>query len=481
MKMSKPRTKFYLYVTQKCAAGIDDVTVMCYTSLISIRGGGAMITEYKNSGEALCPECGRKHPTFLRGYSVGHGALSDVPECITRLGGEFPYVLCDRETYEAAGGKVCGILDANGIRYHLYIIGRKTPAPDEYTVGEAVMNCPTDCDCVIAVGGGVINDTGKIIASQKKSPMLMVSTAPSMDGLASATSSMERGGLKLSLNTKCPDYVIGDTAVLASAPKKLIVSGIGDMLAKYVSLTEWRIAHLLIDEYYCHAVADVVRRSLDKCVENAYGAVSGDESAAAAVTEGLITSGTAMNMAGVSRPASGMEHYISHVIDMRALEFGTPKELHGIQCGIGTLYTVRLYEKLKKYLSAGPIDIEEAVRHAERFDYAEYSAKMREKLGRGADIMIANEMKENKYSPEGAKKRAERVNERREELCRIIDALPLSDKLYELMKKIGHPTDLHEIGLGDDEIRCAETYARDIRDKYVLGRLLWDIGIEGWF
>lgn len=440
-----------------------------------------MITEYKNGGEAVCPECGRKHPTFLRGYSLGHGALDDVPECMKRLGADFPYVLCDRDTYKAAGAKVCGILDANGIRYHLYIIGRKTPAPDECTVGEAVMNCPIDCDSVIAVGGGVINDTSKIIASQKKAPMLMVSTAPSMDGLASATSSMERVGLKLSLNTKCPDYVIGDTAVLAHAPKKLTVSGIGDMLAKYVSLTEWRIAHLLIDEYYCPAVAETVRKSLDKCVGNAYAAVSGDEEASAAVTEGLITSGIAMNMAGVSRPASGMEHYISHVIDMRALEFGTPKELHGIQCGIGTLYTVRLYEKLKKHLAAGPIDVEKAVHHAEEFDYAEYSAKMRERLGRGADIMIANEAREKKYSPEGQKKRAERINEHREELCRIIDGLPTSDELYNLMKKIGHPTDLHEIGLGDDEILYAETYARDIRDKYVLGRLLWDIGIDGWF
>lgn len=41
-----------------------------------------------------------------------------------------------------------------------------------------------------------------------------------------------------------------------------------------------------------------------------------------------------------------MEHYISHIIDMRSLAFGTPAEAHGIQCALATLVTVRSYKKL---------------------------------------------------------------------------------------------------------------------------------------
>ena len=51
-----------------------------------------------------------------------------------------------------------------------------------------------------------------------------------------------------------------------------------------------------------------------------------------AVFDGLVIGGIAMAYAGVSHPASGVEHYFSHVWDMRGLEFGTKVDLHGIQC-----------------------------------------------------------------------------------------------------------------------------------------------------
>ena len=48
----------------------------------------------------------------------------------------------------------------------------------------------------------------------------------------------------------------------------------------------------------------------------------------------------------------------------------------------------------------------------------------------------------------------------------------------EFMKKIGHPTTFDEIGITAEEEAMAFTMAKDIRDKYVLGRLLWDLGME---
>ena len=72
-----------------------------------------------------------------------------------------------------------------------------------------------------------------------------------------------------------------------------------------------------------------------------------------------------MNYAGLSRPASGVEHYISHVLDMRGAEFGTPVAFHGTQCAVGTLLAVRLYEKLMKIAP----NREKALKHAEAFDY----------------------------------------------------------------------------------------------------------------
>ena len=177
---------------------------------------------------------------------------------------------------------------------------------------------------------------------------VIVGTAPSMDGYASATSSMTMDGLKISLGSKCADMIIGDLDILCNAPVKLMRSGLGDMLAKYVSICEWRIAHVITGEYYCEEIAKLVRASLKKCVDQAEGLLKRDKAAVKAVFEGLVVCGAAMKFAGVSRPASGVEHYISHIWDMRAAEFDTPAELHGIQCAIGTLIAVGLYEKLVK-------------------------------------------------------------------------------------------------------------------------------------
>ena len=50
---------------------------------------------------------------------------------------------------------------------------------------------------------------------------------------------------------------------------RMLHAGLGDMLAKYISIIEWRISHILTGEYYCAAIADLVRDSLRACVDNA--------------------------------------------------------------------------------------------------------------------------------------------------------------------------------------------------------------------
>ena len=76
---------------------------------------------------------------------------------------------------------------------------------------------------ILAVGSGVINDIGKILASSTKNPYVIVGTAPSMDGYASATSSMSVDGLKVSLPSKSADVIIGDLQILKNTPKGLIL------------------------------------------------------------------------------------------------------------------------------------------------------------------------------------------------------------------------------------------------------------------
>ena len=428
----------------------------------------------KNDG-AVCPSCGKKHFGLLRDYIAEENAIEGLPALLNKYGCKKPFVLCDPNTYVAAGKQVEEVLKGAGIAFSLHVMERGKPAPDEKTVGEALMYCDVACDCVIAVGGGVINDTCKIVAAAKRVPDIIVATAPSMDGFASASSSMERSGLKISLNSKCPEAVIADPEILVNAPKRMILSGIGDILAKYVSIVEWEIAHILVGDLYCETIADIVKDSLAQCVRDAKAAVNGDKRAILSVMEALVISGIAMNYAEISRPASGMEHYISHIVDMRALEWGTPSDFHGIQCAVATLTTVRAYEKL---FSSEP-DREKALAAVSDYDNDKWNAYLREKLGHGAESIIAGEVKEKKYDKEKHAVRLEKILANWDTFAEIVKKLPRSEDLEAFMKEIGHPTSPAELGLTDEQWSEAFLMAKDIRDKYVLGRLLWDLGDEG--
>ena len=50
--------------------------------------------------------------------------------------------------------------------------------------------------------------------------------------------------------------------MVSGAPLWLTVSGISDILAKYISLADWKIAHLVSGEYYCPMVADLAEEAL---------------------------------------------------------------------------------------------------------------------------------------------------------------------------------------------------------------------------
>ena len=54
---------------------------------------------------------------------------------------------------------------------------------------------------------------------------MIVGTAPSMDGFASATSSVIRDGLKISLATTAPVAFLADTSIMKEAPARLLQAG----------------------------------------------------------------------------------------------------------------------------------------------------------------------------------------------------------------------------------------------------------------
>ena len=184
----------------------------------------------------------KPHSFSIDDIIIEKGAVNRVAEIVGRYDAKKVFLLADRNTYEAAGKQICENLLAAGFAISKHVFGSGELEPDEHTVGSAVMGFDPACDLILAVGSGVINDVGKILANVSGKPYIIFGTAPSMDGYAFATSSMSVGGLKVSLPSKQVNVIMTDTEILAKAPTVLLQAGIGDMLAKYVAICEWKIA-----------------------------------------------------------------------------------------------------------------------------------------------------------------------------------------------------------------------------------------------
>ncbi len=418
--------------------------------------------------------CGKIHRAHLKEALICEGAIGRLASCVKKYGGTKVYILADENTFAAAGQPVLNDLEKENVPYTLHRFGKERAEPDEKMIGSAFAHFDHSCDMILAVGSGVINDVSKIVAKTTGHPLITVATAPSMDGYASSTSSIVRDGLKVSVDSACPTVVIGDLAVLKNAPLQMIRAGLGDMLAKYISVCEWRIGRIVTGEYYCEDVAALIRAALKTCVDNAGGILTRDPAAVKAVTEGLILSGIAADWAGVSRPVSGVEHYFSHIWDMRALEFGTPFDLHGIQCGVGTLCALRGYERLKTLLP-DPVAAKAAFA---AFDKEAWFSRLRGFLGKAADPMIGGAKTADRYDPEQHAARLDRICSHWNEILAVIkEELPPFAAVKTLLTELGAPVNPADMGLPNGEAPMVFKITKDIRDKYILSTLAWDLGL----
>jgi glycerol-1-phosphate dehydrogenase [NAD(P)+] len=110
-------------------------------------------------------------------------------------------------------------------------------------------------------------------------------------------------------------------------------------------------------------------------------------------------------------------------------------------------------------------------------DYKAWAEELRTFLGTGADTMIALEEKEQKYSVEKHAKRLGIILEKWEKIREIIrEEIPTQKAIETILDKIGAPKTVKELGINCD-LTATLKATKDIRDKYVLSRLLWDLGV----
>lgn len=292
--------------------------------------------------------CGRHHQLPIKKIAIGKGTIQGLPEMASEFKGKQVYMISDNNTWKAAGEKAHQLMSDAGfeIKSHMFDRGQEILIPDELAVGRMLLEMPLDTGLIIAVGAGTLNDMAKYLSSRTGVPYIIVCTAPSMDGYVADGAPLICNGRKISFVATLAYGVLGDTDIMKAAPMHMIHAGLGDVLGKLTALTDWSLAVEEIDEYRCSTCVKLVESALEKCIDNAAKLKERNEEAILYLIEALTLTGVTMALVGVSRPASGAEHLLSHYWEMDFIAQGRYPELHGVKVGIATPIVAEIYELL---------------------------------------------------------------------------------------------------------------------------------------
>ncbi len=202
-----------------------------------------------------------------------------------------------------------------------------------------------DCVGIIAVGSGTINDLCKLAAYRADKKYVVFATAPSMNGYASANASISANGHKKSLTARPPAAIFCDLEIIAAAPKRLILAGLGDSVCRSTVQADCLLAHLLLNTPYQPQIFDILQQYEDNLFIQIEGLTTGNINAISALMGTLLASGHCMTIAGSSQPASQGEHMIAHCMEMLFTD-SLPETYHGEQIGVTSLACAEIQQNI---------------------------------------------------------------------------------------------------------------------------------------
>jgi glycerol-1-phosphate dehydrogenase [NAD(P)+] len=268
---------------------------------------------------------------------VGPQVLPKVGEVLTRLNVDGDVLLLCGETFTK---DPMGVVEESVNKLHLptHVVKVKDATEETLGVVETAIK-DTKSVMMISVGGGKTIDIAKLASFKHGIQFISIPTSAAHDGIASPVAALKGCNGSSSTMAHPPVALLADTDIIANSPRRYIVSGIGDIIAKYTAVRDWSLAHRLRGEYYGEYAASLALMSAELITENIDLINRGLDVGIRSLIEGLISCGYAMCIAGSSRPCSGSEHLFSHALD----KICAGQALHGEKCGVGTIMMMYLH------------------------------------------------------------------------------------------------------------------------------------------
>lgn len=426
--------------------------------------------------EGLACDCGLPHNTPTQDIYVGKGLIDRTPELIRKRGlGTHCVLIADGTTYEVAGRAVQAALTADGFDVKACVMQRDGDLlPNELACGEVLLTIDGDTDFLISVGSGSITDTARVNSMRTGLPFVCVATAPSMDGYTSVVSPLLLRNVKIHRAGVCPDIIVCDLDVLATAPPKMVASGVGDVLGKYIAIADWKIGHVINGEPYCPACGQIVLDAVAKLMDHAEAIRDRTEAGMRILIEGLLLSGVTVLLIGNTRAVASIEHNIAQFWEMKQLQRGMEPPMHGSSVGVATRLVWPMFTRFAREdlsgLSLSDIKERRPSREArERWMIHAYG----EEGGRS----IMRENPGDFLSWKAQQRRIHTAQQRFDELKSILGELPPLSRIEETMRTLRAPMTPAEEGIDPELLGLSLRCGKDYRTRYTLFKLLDECGL----
>lgn len=233
-----------------------------------------------------------------------------------------------------------------GDEHHLFVDDRALADATEASTGS---------DAILTIGSGTVSDIGKVAsANTGGTPLVTLQTAASVDGYTDNVSVVLKSGVKRTVPSRWPDAVLADLTTIATAPVELNTAGFGELLSLFTAPADWELAALCgLDDTFHETPRDLLFAFVDDPREWADGVDRGEIASVEQLTRALAIRGIGTGIAGTTACLSGVEHLVSHMLDMHAGARGLEVGKHGAQVGAASVVGATIWRVFSERLAAG--------------------------------------------------------------------------------------------------------------------------------
>jgi glycerol-1-phosphate dehydrogenase [NAD(P)+] len=383
-------------------------------------------------------------------------------------------LVADGNTWRVLGQRTALALAAAGVDVKPILLAGEEVTPDEQTVVELLLGAGRQQRLYLAVGSGTITDVTRFASYCTGNDFISLPTAPSVDAYTATGSSLVLRRLKQSVYSQAPVAVFADLDTLCAAPKAMIAAGFGDVVAKYTSVADWKLAALLWDGPYDDAVAQRMAAARDRCMAQVDAVGAAEPEGIRSLIDALIEAGLCMLAFGGSQPAGQSEHYISHYLEMKLVREGRKPVLHGAKTGMATAIIARYYQQIRQMSRD---EAAQRLASSPRPDRAAEVERIGFAYGDLTDAVIAEQAPFLDWSEADYARLKQRILDRWPEVQAVAAEVPSPDALTDLLERAGGTGDYRALGLGDQEMALAEVYGHYVRNRFTAMKLSRVLGL----